>query len=98
MGIAVVDYTEMEMMSQKYESKAKEFIENVILRNLEENDKILISVTDSGTTCMPMQHLITEKRVEAGIMAQIFHIAQKYGISSKMILSNTHGDMLCEFW
>lgn len=98
MSIAVIDYSEEEMRAYEKNSRAKDFIENVILQNLEENDKILITITDDGVICMPKQFKIAENRIESGIMAQVFHLAKRYGISSKMILANQNGDMLCEFW
>ncbi len=99
MSIAVIDYTEQERVTQKERSEAKKFIEDVVLQNLnEQNDKVLFSITDSGVFSMPEQHKITSKRINSGIVNQIFHLAKEYGISSKMIFNNQLGDMLCEFW
>lgn len=99
MSIAVIDHMEEEKVLDEVGNKAREFIENMILCNLtEDNDKILFAITDEGIICMPQQRKISNKRIDAGILNQVFHLARKYGISSKMVLSNSHGDMLCEFW
>lgn len=99
MSIAVINYMEEEKFSDEVGNKACEFIENMILRNLnEDNDKILFAITDEGVICMPQQCKLSNKRIDAGIINKVFHLAGRYGISSKMVFSNSHGDMLCEFW
>lgn len=99
MSIAVINYMEEEKFSNEAGNRAREFIENVILSNLnEDNDKILFAITDEGIIRMPQQCKLSSKRIDAGILNKVFHLAGRYGISSKMVFSNSQGDMFCEFW
>lgn len=98
MSIAVIDYMAEEKLMSDEGKQTREFIENIILRNLDgKNEKVLFFITDDHAILMPQQHM-ADKKIDARIVKQAFYIARKYGICSKMSFSNPHGGMLCEFW